>query len=104
LGKVKVFISPKSNINILCLGDVTSAGYAIDWNQRNDLFTVTDDNGDELKFGRQEKLYTLIPKKKRVMTTQNEIEKATLVKDIQKRLGYESAGGLARAVSSTIIS
>jgi hypothetical protein len=83
LGKVKVFISPKSNINIR---DATSAGYAIDWNQRNDLFTVTDDNGDELKFGRQENLYTLIPKKKRVMTTQKEIEKATLVKDIQKRL------------------
>jgi hypothetical protein len=104
LGKVKVFISPKSNINILCLGDVTSAGYAIDWNQRNDLFTVTDDNGDELKFGRQENLYTLIPKKKRVMTTQKEIEKATLVKDIQKRLGYESAGGLARAVREGSIS
>jgi hypothetical protein len=64
----------------------------------------TDDNGDELKFGRQENLYTLIPKKKRVMTTQKEIEKSTLVKDIQKRLGYESAGGLARAVREGSIS
>jgi hypothetical protein len=59
---------------------------------------------DTMIFRKEDNLYTLVPKKKRVLITQKEMEKASLVRNIQKRLDYESAGGLARAVREGSIS
>jgi hypothetical protein len=59
----------------------------------------SNDEEDAMIFRKEDNLYTLVPKKKRVLITQKEMEKASLVRNIQKRLGR-----LARAVREGSIS
>jgi hypothetical protein len=86
LKKLKIYITPKSNTNLLCLGDISAAGYRIEWNQEHDEFTVTNDEEDTMIFRKEDNLYTLVPKKKRVLITKGDGESITHEKHPKARL------------------
>ena len=94
---VNIYVSPHSSMNIVSMGDVIKHGYQVKWNEEENYFMLVNDNGEIMVFKFKDDLY----KFDRDLTLQNyanQISKIDLVKEVSKRLSFESPGGIIKAI------
>ena len=105
LQNIDINYSHNSKKNILCLADILKF-YRTTWNEETNTFIIFNDFGEEIEFHVNHNILcttfnNIIPQQ--INFTQKEIERATLAREISKRLGYESDGGLSLAIKQNSI-
>ena len=106
ISKFNILISNKVKRNVIYLADIVK-NYNTKWDHKNQIFTIIGDNDNKLKFKIIHDVLCMIHNYQpdyQVLFTNNEKRRAELVKEIQRKLAYESDSGLSLAIKQSAIS
>ncbi len=105
LHKININYSEEARKNILSLNDILQH-YQTSWDNKNKIFTIANDQNERISFNFRHSVLCNVfndGTEKNINLTNQELVRAKLVKEISRRLGYESSSGLVLAIKQNSI-